>query len=203
MEQLSKFSRVVWMTIAGVWLLRIILTLCLDSNCTLPACADAVVYVLLGGWFTILYRNCNRKSTLYLPALFGMISSGIMTVASIMLLLKSILLLGSTGTKIYQIGSGIAYILFIVTFILIGRRVPAGKYRKAAYVAAFVPLIAAILGAVLSTAVSEAVFSSMEEFDWEVYNETLRRYFLCIGLISSAISYGAYAFFAYTMDDKK
>ncbi len=126
-----------------------------------------------------------------------------MVVASIVSVLEIILLLGSAGTEIYQIGFAVAYILFVVTFVLIGRRVPAGKYRKAAYVAAFVPLIAAILGAVLSSVVPSAVFSAMEEFDWEVYNETLRRYFLCIGLISITISYGAYAFFAYTMDTKK
>lgn len=210
MEQLSKFSRIAWMSIAGLILLNLGLILVNPDGTfghIFPFCVDFAVGALLGGWFVILYRNSTQRSPLHRPALIGTIAATIRMMADTVLIIKPFLLWGSTGTLIYQLGTFAACILFIVAFVLLGRRSPAGKFRKAAYVAAFVPLIAAFLeltlNQVASTTMLSLISSGDGEWDWDFYNEMMRRYYICSGSIFCVLIYGAYALFAYTMDSKK
>lgn len=208
MEQLSKFSRVVWMAIFGLILLKIGVIFWNPAGTfggILPFCMGFTIFVLLGGWFVVLYRNSKRRSPLHQPALIGIIAAGFMSIVLIAQIVNT-LYWNPTVYSINQIGNFIAYVLLIVAFVLLGRRVPAGKYRKAAYIAAFVPLIIAILSLTLLGVVhSKAWLSVMSdgEIDWNLYHEIMRRYHICSAPIFCILSYGPYAFFAYTMDSKK
>ena len=201
MEQLSKFSRIAWMSICGLMLLKIGLILLNPTGILafgLSYCVDLPLFALLGGWFVVLRRNSNRRSPLYQPALIGIIAASFMVTVSIV---QMIIVLDEDPIvpPICQIGDFVAVGLLIWVFVLLGRRSPVGKFRKAAYIAAFIPLIIAILSQILPAAVQS--MSSSMSFDESF--EMLRRYYICSNLIFCVLSYGAYAFFAYTMDSKK
>lgn len=93
MEQLSKFSRIVWMTIVGLILLKIGLIFWNPAGTfggILPFCMEFAIFVLLGGWFAVLHRNSKRRSPLHQPALIGIIAAVFMSIVLIVQMVNTL-----------------------------------------------------------------------------------------------------------------